>query len=114
MRTLLLMLTMLASFATVGCDRSTALAGLSEQQFVSTMASLRRIERDATLDTAAKRIARRDVLQERDLNAEALESAARALATDPVRANEIWARIDSLATQDTASTEGLEELQTGQ
>ena len=115
MRNLLPTLAMIACLTALACDRSTDLAGVSEAQFASTMADLRRIERNATLDSAAKTMARRDVLQERDLTPEALEAAARALARDVTRSTEVWSRIDSLAATDTAViTGGLEEPDTGQ
>ena len=73
---------------------------MSEEEFVHTMAELRRLERDLTLDSAARTTARRNALQERDLTPEALEAAARALADDPKNALAVWARIDSLAAAD--------------
>jgi hypothetical protein len=106
-------LAMISCLTALACDRATDLAGMSEAQFASAMADLRRIERNAALDSAAKTIARRDVLQERDLTPEALEAAARALARDVRRSNEVWSRIDSLVATDSAvSTGGLEEPDT--
>ncbi|HSJ63062.1 MAG TPA: hypothetical protein VK922_04050 [Gemmatimonadaceae bacterium] len=90
-------LTLLLATAS-GCERSTGLAGLSEEEFVSAMAALRRIERDVTLDSATKATARVNTLQERNLTPPELEAAARALAGDPERALTVWSRIDSLAT----------------
>ncbi len=106
---------MTACLTALACDRSTDLAGMSEAQFASTMADLRRIQLNPALDSAARTIARREVLQERDLTPEALEAAARALARDVRRSTEVWSRIDSLAAGDTASSiGGSEEPDTGQ
>lgn len=71
---------------------------MSEQVFIETMAELRRIERDVSLDTASKAERRRNTLQERDLTPEQLEAAARDLADDPERALQVWGVIDSLST----------------
>jgi hypothetical protein len=86
--------------AAPACDRSTDLAGMSEEAFVSAMASLRRIDRDAALDSAAKTTARESTLQERNLTSAQLEAAARALARDPEHAVGVWSRIDSLAREE--------------
>lgn len=114
MRKLLPALAMIACLTALACNRSTDLAGVSETQFVLTMAELRRIERNAALDSSAKSIARDNVLQERDLSAEALEAAARALSRDVRRSTEVWSRIDSLVATDTSvSTGGSEEPDSG-
>jgi len=106
---------MIACLTALACNRSADLAGVSETQFALTMAELRRIERNIALDSAAKSIARDNVLQERDLTPEALEAAARALAGDVRRSTEVWSRIDSLASMDTSvSTGGSEEPDSGQ
>jgi hypothetical protein len=115
MSKLLAVLATIACLTALACDRSTDLAGMSEAQFASTMADLRRIELNPALDSAARTIARREVLQERDLAPETLEAATRALARDVRRSNEVWSRIDSLVATDSAvSTGGLEEPDTGQ
>lgn len=98
MRLVRLISPLLMLAAVAACDRSSGLPGMSEEEFVHTMAELRRIERDVTLDSAARTTARRNTLQERDLTPEALESAARALAESPDHALVVWERIDSLAT----------------
>ena len=115
MRKLLPALAMIVCLTALACNRSTDLAGVSETQFALTMAELRRIERNVAMDSAAKSIARDNVLQERDLTAESLEAAARALAGDVRRSTEVWSRIDSLAAMDTSvSTGGSEEPESGQ
>ena len=98
MRLLRLISPLLFLAAAPACDRSNGLPGMSEEEFVHAMAELRRIERDVSLDSAARTTARRNTLQERDLTPEALEAAARALADDPEHALAVWQRIDSLAT----------------
>jgi hypothetical protein len=90
---------MLILLPTLGaaCTRSRDLAGMTDSTFVATMAALRHIERDEQLDSAARTTARATTLQERDLTPEELERAARALASDPARAETLWARIDTLS-----------------
>lgn len=67
---------------------------MSDSTFVATMAELRRVQSDPTLDSARRADARRAVLQGRGLTAEALERAARALADDPERAALVLQAID--------------------
>lgn len=93
-------LAILALLAAAACEPSTDLAGVSEETFVRTMADLRRIERDITLDSVQKAEARDAALQERNLTPAELEAAARALADDAPRAVSVWARIDTLAMFD--------------
>jgi hypothetical protein len=96
---------------TPACERSTDLAGMSEERFVSTMVELRRIDRDLMLDSATKSTARSGTLQERNLTPAELEAAARALAREPAYALEVWARIDTLAMQqDSVPPEEPDEL----
>ena len=105
MRLLPLISIVLVLAAAPACERSTDLAGMSEADFVSAMSALRRIERDATLDSTTKAIAREVTLQERNLTPEQLEAAARDLAEDPVHALSVWARIDTVAREEPAITE---------
>jgi hypothetical protein len=109
MRLLRLISILLWLSALPACDRSSGLPGMSEEEFVHTMAELRRVERDATLDSAARTTARRNTLQERDLTPEALEAAAKALADDPDRALAVWTRIDSLASALPTDSATMEE-----
>ena len=97
MRLLPLVSIVLVLAAAPACERSTDLAGMSEEDFVSAMSALRKIERDATLDSTTKAIAREVTLQERNLTPELLEAAARELAADPAHALTVWARIDTVA-----------------
>jgi hypothetical protein len=78
------------------CGRGDA-GGMSDAAFVKAMSALEVIARDEGSDSLAKAAARRKVLQEEGLTPEGLERKARALAGDPKRAGELWARIDSLA-----------------
>jgi hypothetical protein len=103
MRTTGFGLGLLALLLGAGCQRGGGGGGgISDSTFVAALTELQVIDRDATRDSAAKAAARREVLQERGLTPEGLERVARRLAADPVRAREIWRRIDSLATARTA------------
>jgi hypothetical protein len=75
-----------------GCRASAD--AMSDSTFVATMAELRRIEENASLDSAASAAARRRVLQGRGLSAEVVERHANALAEDPDRAAAVWQAID--------------------
>jgi hypothetical protein len=87
--------------ALAACDRGEASAGMSDSTFVATMAELRKIQEDPTLDSAAQAAARTRVLQSRGLTPEELERAARALADDPAHAAEVVQAIDRQARGDT-------------
>jgi hypothetical protein len=77
----------------VGCRPGDGAASVSDSTFVETMTALARINADESRDSAGRAIARDSLLQSRDLTAEDLELAARALANDPDRAFAIWSRI---------------------
>lgn len=80
--------------AMAACGRVQIVEGVSDSAFVSTMAQLRRVQNDASLDSAARAAARAAVLQGQGLTAAQLERAAAALAADPDRATDLWRRID--------------------
>ena len=80
-----------------GCRRSELAAGVTDSSYVGAMAELRHIARDASLDSARRASARAAVLQRRGLTAEQLESAARALADDPKRAQALFQQIEMRA-----------------
>ena len=67
--------------------------GVSDSTYVATMTALTRINQDLARDSAAKAAARDSVLQARDLTADDIERAARALEDDPERAMALWLRI---------------------
>lgn len=86
-----------------GCERGRSSTGVSDSAFVATMSELRIIQESATLDSAGRDSARRQVLQSRGLTPEALERAARALAANPARAAELAQSIDRLSRGDTTA-----------
>ena len=85
------------------CERGESPTGMSDSTFVATMAELRKIQEDPTLDSAAQAAARTHVLQSRGLTPEELERAARSLADDPARAAEVVQAIDRQARGDTTA-----------
>jgi hypothetical protein len=90
--------TMLAGLtAYAGCRRA-APTGMSDSTFVATMADLRRIERDTTLNDSGRASARREALRTHRVTPGELERAARALAENPRRALTVWEAIDRRVT----------------
>ena len=77
----------------VGCKQGEIVSGVTDSTFVETIVALRLINVDPALDSARRVSARDSLLQSRDLTAETLEAAARALADDPDRAFALWQRI---------------------
>ena len=77
----------------VGCKQGEIVSGVTDSTFVETIVALRLINIDPALDSARRVAARDSLLQSRDLTAETLEAAARALADDPDRAFALWQRI---------------------
>ncbi len=77
----------------VGCKQGEIVSGVTDSTFVETIVALRLINIDPALDRARRAAARDSLLQSRDLTAETLEAAARALADDPDRAFTLWQRI---------------------
>src|SRR5215210_7415695 len=81
------------------CARGDLVDGVSDSAFVTTMAELRRVQNDATLDSARRANARAKALQGRGLSPDQLEAAAKALAHEPARAVEIWRAIETKAAE---------------
>ena len=102
--TLALTVTLTMTLTAGGCRRRVDIVdGVSDSAFIATMVELRRLERGAPVDSAASATARARVLQRQGLTAAQFERAAAALADDPKRAQELFARIDStLAVSDSA------------
>lgn len=94
---------LLLCLALAGCRRHELVPGVSDSLFVATMADLRRLQVPVG-DSAVLAAKRRQVLQQRGLTAEQLESAGRALGTDPERAVAIFQAIDRRAVNATDST----------
>jgi hypothetical protein len=86
------------AFGAWACGSGDITAGVSDSTFVATIAELRRIQNDASLDSARRVQTRQAVLQRRGLTPDRLEQAARALAGDPERAVAVWQAIDRRAT----------------
>ena len=78
------------------------MSGVTDSTFVETIVALRRINLDPALDSARRAAARDSLLQSRDLTAETLDAAARALASDPDRAFALWQRITRESADDRA------------
>ena len=87
--------------AAVGCRPGAATGGVDDSTFVATMAELRRIQSDVTLDEARRAAARDSVLQRRGLTPQDLVRAAQAMAADEQRATRVWQSIDRRARGDT-------------
>lgn len=77
-----------------GCPGRNEWAGMSDSTFVDVMARLHRIETDDRLSREERDSLRRVVLQEEELTPEQLEAAARMLATDAQRAQDVWQAIE--------------------
>ena len=84
----------------VGCRQGEIVSGVTDSTFVETVVALRLINVDPALDSARRAAARDSLLQSRDLTAETLEAAARALAGDPDRAFALWQRITKETADD--------------
>lgn len=80
--------------ALAACSRMDGGGVMDDSTFVTTMAQLSAIEQRYELTDAARDSARRQVLQEQGLTADALERQARAYGDDPQRATAIWRAIN--------------------
>ena len=76
-----------------GCGKADAAGGVSDSLFVATMAELRAVSGNRTLDSASVATQRAAVLRKRGLTAEQLQRAAHALADDPDHASKVWQAI---------------------
>ena len=76
------------------CRRAEPRVGVSDSVFVATMAELRKVQANQTLDSAQRAAARRAALQKQKLTPAQLEQAAASLASDPERAALVWTEID--------------------
>ena len=76
------------------------MSGVTDSTFVETVVALRLINVDPALDCARRASARDSLLQSRDLTAETLDAAARALADEPDRAFALWQRITKETADD--------------
>lgn len=100
------LLALLVALPVVACGGGELVPGVREATFVATMAELRRAE-GTTLDSAARAVARRRILQQRGLTVDELERAARALAADPPRAIAVWQEIERQAVSADSGSTGI-------
>ena len=101
----MVLLPVLVLCAITACRSNELAAGVDESTFVTTMAALRRISLDDTLDNEMRETARNELLQSRGLTPEQLAAAAAALAADPDRALSVWRRITEAQLPDSAATD---------
>lgn len=94
-----LSLVVLGAFASAtGCQRSRAANGVSDEKFVTVMAALKRAQDRSGVD-ARQQAARRDsILQSSGLTPAQLEAAAKRLAQNPARAQEVWQAVQRRAS----------------
>lgn len=84
--------------------------GVSDTLFVRTMVDLRRVQSDATLDSAGRAEARREVLEKHRVTPAQLEEAAGELADEPERVSQLWQEVERrLATDAMRSGQGRPE-----
>lgn len=91
---------MMLAASMAGCRDGALAAGVSDSAYVGAMVGLRRVARDASLDSAARAAARDSVLQGQGLTAEQLDQVARELAGDPARAATLWRAIEQQVNQE--------------
>jgi hypothetical protein len=103
----LALLALLAPPAAGGCREADLSGGVSDSVFVRTMVELRRVQSNATLDSAGRAEVRRKALEKHRLTAAQLEEAAGELADDPARVSQVWQEIERrLATDAMRSGHG--------
>ncbi len=95
------LVTLLLTGALAACESSAEPSSAVDSLFVNTMADLRRIRADRTLDSTARDSAREATLERHGVSADELVDMARELARDPGRALEDWREIERLTVQDT-------------
>lgn len=92
----------LVAAAPIGaCRRSQGSSGVSDSTFVATVAELKRVNDAPVHDTAERAALRAAILQRRGLSPAQLEQAARDLARNPARAQEVWQAIERRAADTT-------------
>lgn len=100
-----LIATLALGIALVGCPGRNQLAGISDSTYVSVMARLHRIETDDRLSREERDSMRVVVLNEEALTPEQLEAAARVLAQDPQRAQDVWLAIERKSAEPVTAPE---------
>ena len=93
MKTRLIAIHALLLSGVIGCRQGEIVDGVTDSTFVATMIALQRINNNESLDSASRATARDSLLQGRDLTADQLARAGRALSDDPERALTLWQRI---------------------
>ena len=87
-----------------GCRNAELTGGMSDSVFVRSMVELRRVQGNATLDSAGRAEARRGALQRNRVTAAQLEEAAGELADDPERVSRVWQEIERRLATDASRT----------
>jgi hypothetical protein len=85
------------------CRRGQPESSVSDSTFVAVMADLKRVNDAVGLDSAQRATRRDSILQSRGLTPARLDTAARALARNPTRAQTVWQAIDRRAADTTAA-----------
>ena len=88
---------LLLSLAAAACRPSPLAPGVSDSAFVRVMAALRRVPSTGPTDSAARQRSRDSILRANRVTAPQIESAAVSLATQPMRASELWRAIERQA-----------------
>lgn len=90
---IVLIATVLAAWACNGTKLPTS--AVDDSTFVHTMIDLQRLSDDTTLDSLMRDSTRRVILRRHGLTAGELVEAARAMASDPDRAERVWTAISN-------------------
>lgn len=86
----------LAAVYAAGCTNpGAATSPVPDSTFVRTMVELQRVSDDTLMDSTMRDSARHVILRRHGLSTDRLVQAARAMASDPDRAIQVWKAIDS-------------------
>lgn len=81
------------ALALCACGHGKVTLGVSDSTFVATIVKLHGINADTMLDSVSRAAARSAVLKRQGVTVEELERVARAMASDPRHAMEVWLAI---------------------
>ncbi len=96
MRTRALGAMIVVSLLLLGCRGAAApVLGMSDSTFVATLGELSRADGDTSLDATMKDSTRRLILRRHRVTTTLLEAAARALASNPAHASDLWRQVES-------------------
>jgi hypothetical protein len=96
----------LAAASLAACSRDTPSSSLSDTTFVAVMAELKRLHEAVGIDSATREARRAEILKNRGLTPERLDTAARALGANPTKAQAVWQAIERRAAETEADTAG--------